>query len=245
MNTTSNNSPAAVAPVVSAPAARISLHSIGTNLSEVPGFAVLTVKGDPKSGRPGATFRAPALELPDVLALAATNDALGAHILGGLCQLQREIVRAALLNGANPANGASVAGESLELAALVEFLGTSGSSTIRFTKALMGELRPVFALLVAARWAEVKPEAASQMSDSEILAASRQTLDFYWPMLEAATQEKAMLDDRAQRVLPILALAASLSEASPEIGKFAPAFAVLSSKVSAAMNRSVDFEPDC
>lgn len=239
MNTTIINTNTAAA------AARIPLHVAGTKLTDVPGFAALTVKADLNNGRPGAVFRAPELALAEVLALAATNDALGAHLVGSLVQVQRDVVKEALANGANPANGASLAGEALMLPALAEFLASAGVSAVRFTKELMGKLRPIFATLVAARWAAVKPEAAAQMSDDEVLAASKASFDFYWPMLEAALGEKAMLDSRAEKLLPILALAPELAAVSPAVAEYANHFSILAGKVSAAMERSASFEPDC
>ena len=186
-------------------AERFTLHATGTQLSCAEGYHSLTVKGDPNSGRPGATVCVPAVTAQQVIDWSFESPEIAAAIAGIAAQAQRDIIRAALANGAKPGSSLAVAdvtGESVR-----RFLLSAGASTLRLTKELVEKFAPCFRTAIAARWAEVKGVADS-LSEAEILAGSRATQERYLTVLEAIRAGSLVSDADEAAMRRLLAMTA-------------------------------------
>ena len=221
------------------PAARVTLHGKGTELSDIPGFRVLRVKEQAATNRPYAIFRAPAIDPAELLARVQESETLQAALMRVLLQAQREIVQDHLANGANPASGASIEAEALTLAAVEKYLATDGATTIRLTKELLKLMAPAFAVLCANRFAQVRGELAATMTEEELFAASRPAYERAWQVAQAATVTDATIDEAAGApVLRVLDGVADL--AATGFAQYVPAFRALRAKLVKAMELSAE-----
>lgn len=183
--------------------ARFTLHATGTSLTPAEGFQYVTVKGDPKSQRPGASCVVPAIPFDTILEWATESAEVAALIEGIATQAQRDIIRTALANGAKP--GSSLATADVESSAVLHFLKTSGAAAMRLTKESMDKLIPAFRSAVAIRWAEVKGVSDS-LSELEILNGSRATQERYILVLQSVKSEGIITPADAESLRRLLAM---------------------------------------
>lgn len=183
--------------------ARFTLHTTGTSLTPAEGFQYITVKGDPKSERPGASCTVPIIPCDVVVQWALENPEVAAMIAGIATQAQRDIIRNALANGAKPGSSLSVA--DVQSDAVFTFLKTSGAAALRLTKESLDRLIPAFRTATANRWAAVKG-VSDTLSELEILNGSRATQERYILVLQSVKSEGIITPADAESLRRLLAM---------------------------------------
>lgn len=203
--------------------ARISINSQDKAPVASSGYQVLTLKKN-NNGFPGASFAAPVISKGQILSLI-NEQAEACPLLDVLVETvtqgQRDLVRAAILNGLQPDFG-SVSEAALLLPGVVEFLQSSGAAGFRFTKDVFELVAPAIRNATLAFYIEKRPQVA-QLSAAEQIGAATATINKYAGLLNMlyvtrnAKEEsgKAIFSPSdADNLVAIIAMAAAEAEAS-------------------------------
>lgn len=202
--------------------ARISINSQDKAPVASSGYQVLTLKKN-NNGFPGASFAAPVISKGQILSLIneqAESCPLLDVLVETVTQGQRDLVRAAILNGLQPDFG-SVSEAALLLPGVVEFLQSSGAAGFRFTKDVFELVAPAIRNATLAFYIEKRPQVA-QLSAAEQIGAATATIVKYAGLLNmlyvtrnAKESGKAIFSPSdAENLVAIIAMAAAEAEAS-------------------------------